>query len=73
LLAGLQPSPAQLVLHYCAVALLGVGSQLTHAPQNRANLPIPMFSHLKESTMLLRAAIETMGHQLQRGLKLLQQ
>lgn len=65
LLAGLQPSPLRLFLHYCAVALLGAKDQLLASPT-----PLG-WGRVKQSGALLSAATATIGRQLQRGLRLL--
>lgn len=73
LLAGLRPSPTYLLLHFCAVALLGMGTHIAPLPNSTdSSLPIPRLNNIKESSKLLLAAVETMGHQVQRGLRLIQ-
>lgn len=71
LLAGLRPSPTQLFLHYCAVALLGAGSHISPLSWGQTlHARWPRLDDIKEGSQLLKAAADTLGHQLQRGLKL---
>lgn len=67
LLSGLSPRPSLLLIHYLAVALVGVGQQLTSRSRQLPLLPSP---DLRGASQLALAAFDTIRPQLRRALEL---
>ena len=62
LLSGVSPRPAMLLMHYLAVALVGVGQSLLEPREG----PLPSIPELRSASGLARAAARTMTAEIKR-------